>query len=255
LAGTVEAVGAEVEGLRPGDAVYGTARGTLAEYAVADPARLAPKPPSLTFAQAAAVPVSAETALHALRDQGLVRAGQHVLVLGASGGVGTYAVQLARALGARVTGVCHGSKADLVRALGADEVLDYTRTDPTDGRTRYDLIVDIGGSRPLRSLRRALTPAGTLVVVGGEGGGRWLGVVGRQVRAALWSPLVRQRLRMLVAPERREDLEVLTAYLESGEVVPAIDRVVPLEEAAHELQRLQDGLVRGKVVVELAGGG
>ena len=248
-AGVVEAVGAGVDDLAVGDAVFGTARGALAEHVVADPAKLARKPAGVTFVQAAAVPVSAETALHALRDQGQVSAGQSVLILGASGGVGTYAVQLAKVFGARVTGVCSGAKADLVRSLGADEVLDYAITDPTDGSVRHDLILDIGGNRRLRDLRRALTPSGTLVVVGGEGGGNWLGGIDRGVRAVLWSPFLHQRMRMFVAPERSEDLELLAGHLEAGRVVPSIERVVSLEQVATELQRMEDGAVRGKVVV------
>jgi NADPH:quinone reductase-like Zn-dependent oxidoreductase len=249
LAGVVEAVGDGVDDLRPGDEVYGTARGALAEYVVAKPAKIARKPASLTFAQAAAVPVSAQTALCALREQGDVQAGQSVLVLGASGGVGTYAVQLAKALGAHVTGVCSAPKMDLVRSLGADEVLDYAATDPTDGSTRYDVILDIGGNRRLRDLRRALTAEGTLVIVGGEGGGHWFGGIDRQVRAVLWSPFLRQRMRMFLAPERHEDLEVLATHLDEGRVVAAVERIVPLEQVAAELQRMEDGAVRGKVVV------
>ena len=251
LAGVVEAVGDGVDDLRPGDEVFGTARGALAEYVVVDPAKLARKPAALTFAQAAALPVSAETALHALREQGGVQEGQTVLVLGASGGVGTYAVQLAKAFGAHVTGVCSGPKVDLVRSLGADEVLDYTATDPTDGSVRYDLILDIGGNRRLRDLRRALAPEGTLVIVGGEGGGNWFGGIDRPLRAVLWSPVLRQNMRMFVAPERREDLELIAAHVEAGRVVPSIERVVPLEQVAAELQRMEDGAVRGKVVVAI----
>lgn len=250
-AGVVEAVGAEVDDLRPGDEVYGTARGALAEHVVADPAKLARKPTALTFAQAAAVPVSAETALCALREQGHVQEGQTVLILGASGGVGTYAVQLAKAFGAHVTGVCSGVKVDLVRSLGADEVLDYTTTDPTDGSVRYDVILDIGGRRRLRDLRRALAPEGTLVIVGGEGGGHWFGGIDRQLRSVLWSPFLRQNMRMFLAPERREDLEFLAAHLEAGRVVPMVERVVPLEQVAAELQRMEEGAVRGKVVVAI----
>ncbi|MBL8778215.1 MAG: NAD(P)-dependent alcohol dehydrogenase [Acidimicrobiales bacterium] len=250
-AGVIEAVGAEVDDLAVGDAVFGTARGALAEYVVADPAKLARTPAGVTFVQAASVPVSAETALHALRDQGRVQAVQAVLILGASGGVGTYAVQLAKAFGARVTGVCSGAKVDLVRSLGADEVLDYAVTDPTDGSVRYDLILDIGGNRRLRDLRRALTSTGTLVIVGGEGGGDWFGGIDRQVRAVLWSPFLRQRMCMFVAPERRQDLELLAGHLASGRVVPSIERVVALEQVAAELQRMEDGAVRGKVVVAI----
>ena len=249
LAGVVEAVGEGVEGLRVGDEVFGTARGALGEHTVADPAKLARKPATLSFVQAAALPVSAETALHALREQGGVQEGQRVLILGASGGVGTYAVQLAKVFGAHVTGVCSGPKVDLVRSLGADEVFDYTVTDPTDGSVRYDLILDIGGNRRLRDLRRALAPEGTLVIVGGEDGGHWFGGIDRQLRAVLWSRFLRQRMRMFLAPERREDLELLASFADAGQLVPTVDRVVPLEQVAAELQRMEDGGVRGKVVV------
>lgn len=253
VAGVVEEVGEGVDDLAPGDEVFGTARGALAELVVADPAKLARKPAAVSFAQAAAVPVSGQTALAALCDEADVRPGQRVLVLGASGGVGTYAVQLAEALGAHVTGVCSAAKADLVRALGADEVLDYATTDPTDGSARYDTVLDIGGNRRLRDLRRALTPTGTLVLVGVEGGGRWLGGLDRQLRAVVWSPFLRQRLRMLVAPERRDRLEILSGYLQAGTVAPAIDSVVGLDEAPAALARLDAGQVRGKVVVALVG--
>lgn len=253
LAGVVEVVGEGVTDLAPGDEVFGTARGALAELVVANPAKLARKPAGLSFAQAAAVPVSAQTARCALRDEADVQPGQRVLILGASGGVGTYAVQLAKALGAHVTGVCSGAKADLVRRLGADEVLDYATSDPTDGSVRYDAVLDIGGNRRLRDLRRALTPTGTLVMVGVEGGGRWLGGLDRQLRAVLWSPFLRQRLRMLVGPERREGLEALAAHLEAGDVVPAIDSVVALDEVPAALTRLDAGAVRGKLVVSVGG--
>lgn len=255
LSGEVVAVGEGVDGLRPGTEVYGTARGALAEYVVADPARLAPKPAGISFEAAAAVPVSALTALQALRDQADVAAGQRVLILGASGGVGSYAVQLAKALGAHVTGVCSAAKAELVAGLGADEVIDYRTTDPVDGSARYGAILDIGGNRPLRALRRALTPRGTLVIVGGEGGGRLLGGTERLLRALLWSPLLRQRMRTFISSENRADLEALSAHLESGAVVPAVERVVALGDVAAELARLERGEVKGKVVVAVGAAG
>src|SRR4051812_20202193 len=192
VAGTVAAVGSRVTRFKVGDEVYGTSRGSFADYACASEVKLAAKPATLTFEQAAVVPVSGLTALQAVRDVGRVEAGQHVLVIGASGGVGTYAVQVAKASGAEVTGVCSTSKVDLVRSIGADHVVDYTREDFAAGPQRYDLILDIGGNAKLSRLRRALTPTGTLVLVGGEAGGRWTGGVGRPPRAPPPSPLVGQ---------------------------------------------------------------
>lgn len=222
LAGRVEEVGADVTRFRPGDEVYGSCDGSFAEYACAKEETLAPKPRNAGFEQAAAVPVSACTALKALRDVGRVQAGQSVLVLGASGGVGTYAVQLAKAFGARVTGVCSAAKADLVRSIGADEVVDYAEHDPVDGSQRYDLVLDIAGNRPVSRLRRALTPRGTLVIVGGEGGGRWLGGNERQLGALLLSPFVGHRLRTVAAMEHHHsDLQVLTELIEAGSVTPS----------------------------------
>ena len=249
VAGTVEAVGQDVTGLAPGDEVFGSSRGSFAEYAVARASRLAPKPARLTFEQAAAVPVSAAAALQAVRDHAKVRPGQHVLVFGASGGVGTFAVQIAKALGAEVTGVASTAKTDLVRAVGADHVLDYTREDPVSGRRRYDVIIDIGGNRRLAHLRRALAPKGTLVVTGGEDGGRWLGGIGRNAWAQLLSPFVSQRLTAFVARERPADLVALRDLADSGAITPAIDRTYPLSQAAAAVRHLADGRTRGKVVI------
>src|SRR5215213_2070023 len=186
LAGVVEAVGAEVTSFRPGDAVYGIGEGSFAEYAPAKATKLAPTPAGLSAEQASVVPVSASTALQAVRDHGRVQAGQTVLVIGASGGVGSFAVQIAKAVGAHVTGVSSTEKVDLVRSLGADEVVDYRTTDLAASGRRYDVVLDIGGNRPLRTLRRLLSPTGTLVIVGGEDGGQWLGL-GRQLLAVLMS--------------------------------------------------------------------
>jgi NADPH:quinone reductase-like Zn-dependent oxidoreductase len=248
VAGTVEAVGEDVEGLAPGDEVFGTCRGSFAQYATAKPSRLAPKPASLTFEQAAAMPNSAVAALRAVRDHGGVQAGQHVLVIGASGGVGTFAVQIAKAFGAEVTGACSTAKTDLVAAVGADHVIDYTREEPSE--KRYDVVIDIGGNRRLAHLRRALTPTGTLVIVGGEDGGPWFGAaVGRNIGAHLLNPFTRQRLTGFIAPESRADLLVLRDMAESGAITPAIDRTYPLSQAAAAVQRLIDGHVRGKVVI------
>jgi NADPH:quinone reductase-like Zn-dependent oxidoreductase len=249
LAGTVAAVGADVTGLRPGDEVYGVGTATFAEYARARADKLAAKPANLTFGQAAAVPISGLTALQAVRDHGQVRAGRRVLVLGASGGVGTFAVQIAKAYGAEVTAVCSTPKVDPVRALGADRVIDYTQADATDGRHRYDVILDIGGNRRLTELRRALTPTGRLVIVGGETDGRLLGGTDRQLRAQLLSPFVGQHLSTFVASENAEDLAALRELVEAGKVSPLLDHAYPLREAAAALRRLLDGQVCGKVTI------
>ena len=250
-AGTVEAVGADVADLRPGQEVFGTCpAGTFAEYTHAPASRLAPKPVNLRFEQAAAVPVSATVALQALRDKAKVRPGQHALIIGASGGVGSFAVQIAKALGAEVTGVCRAAKMDLVRAIGADHVIDYTREDFTDGRHKYDVVIDTGGDRPVRHLRRALTPGGTLVIVGGENE-RWLGGLGRNLRAFLLSPWVSQRLTAFIARQNRADLIALTGLIESGAITPAIDHVYPLGEAPAAIRQVAEGRARGKVVISI----
>ncbi len=249
LAGTVEAVGGDVTGFEPGDEVYGTCDGSFAEYAAARAERLATKPANLSFEQAAAVPVSALTALQAVRDQAKVQAGQKVLIIGASGGVGTFAVQIAKAFGAEVTGVCSTAKVDLVRSIGADHVIDYTRQDPADGEHHYDAILDIGGNRRLSHLRRALTERGTLVVVGGETGGRWLGGSDRGVRALLLSPLVSQKLGTFVASENADDLMALHQLVESAKIAPVVDRTYPLTEVAAAIRHLLDGHARGKIIV------
>jgi NADPH:quinone reductase-like Zn-dependent oxidoreductase len=249
LAGVVEAVGSAVTRFQVGDEVFGLGQGAFAEIARAPEDLLALKPASLTFVQAAAVGVSAMTALQALRDHGRVAAGQHVLVIGAAGGVGTFAVQLAKAFGAEVTGVCSSTKVDLVRGLGADHVVDYTHEDITAGDQRYDVILDTGGNTPLSRLRRVLTPHGTLVLVGGETGGRWLGGSDRQVRAMLVSPFVSQKLGSFICRENHEDLLVLSELVEAGKVAPVIDRTFSLSETPKAIQYLTDGHARGKVVV------
>ncbi|MGN5391894.1 NAD(P)-dependent alcohol dehydrogenase [Streptomyces sp. JL7001] len=252
LAGRVEAVGPDVTRVRPGDEVFGSCQGSFAEYACAKEDALASKPAGLGFEEAATVPVSGVTALKALRDVGRVRAGQRVLVLGASGGVGTYAVQLAKAFGAHVTGVCSTAKTDLVRSIGADEVVDYKQEDPVDGSRRYDLVLDIAGNRPLSRLRRALTARGTLVIVGGEGGGRWLGGNERQLGALLLSPFVGQRLRSLAVMEQHHsDLRALTELIEDGSVTPVVDRSYPLAEVPDAIRHLRGGQVRGKIAIRL----
>ena len=251
VAGTVAAVGSAVTRFTTGDEVYGIARGSFAQYAAVREDKLSPKPVNLTFEQAAAVPISAGTALQALTDAGKVEPGQHVLVTGASGGVGSYAVQLAKAFGAEVTGVCSTAKLEFVRSLGADQVVDYTRQEFADGTTRYDLIVDIAGNASLSPLRRALTSTGTLVIVGGEEGGRWTGGFGRSLRAPLLSPFVRQRLTMLASKERARDQERLTTFIEAGTVTPSIDRTYPLGRVPEAMRRLEAGDVRGKVVITI----
>jgi len=251
VAGRVEAVGAGVTAFKPGDEVFGIGEGTFAEYVCAAAGKLAPKPARLSFVQASALPVSGLTALQAVRDFAQVKAGQSVLVLGASGGVGSFAVQIAKAYGAHVTGVCSTAKLDLVRSLGADDVLDYTSADVTDGARTYDVVIDTGGSRPLRHLRRALTPDGTLVVVGGENGGKWLGGSDRLLRAPAMNLFVSQRLKTVMAKESGQDLVVLAGLAESGAITPAVDRTFPLAEAADALRHLSEGRARGKVVVEV----
>jgi len=249
VAGCVEAVGKDVTTLQPGDEVFGIGEGSFAEYTCARADKLAPKPERLTFEQAAAVPVSALAALQGLRDHGQVQRGQKVLIIGASGGVGTFAVQIAKAFGAEVTGVCSTTKLDMVRSIGADRVIDYKRDDIANSGQRYDLILDTGGNRSLSALRRALIPRGTLVIVGGETGGRLLGGTDRQLRALMLSPFVGQKLGTFIASENNEDLIVLKGLIESGQVTPAIDRTYPLSEVPTAIRYMEEGHARGKVVI------
>jgi NADPH:quinone reductase-like Zn-dependent oxidoreductase len=253
VAGTVVEVGTRVTRFAVGDEVYGIAKGSFAEYAAAREDKLAHKPAALSFQQAAAVPVSAMTALQAV-DAGRLQDGQHVLVNGASGGVGSYAVQLAKAFGAEVTGVCSSAKVEFVRSLGADHVVDYQREDFGSGRHRYDLVLDIAGNPSLSRLRRALTPTGTAVIVGGEGGDGLTGGMGRQLRARLLSAVVGQRLTSLLARERAADLERLAELADAGAVVPSIDRSYPLADAAQAMRHLVAGHVRGKLVIDVENG-
>src|SRR5215212_3234599 len=222
MAGVVEAVGRKVSRFQPGEEVFGIGKGSYAEYVCAREDKLALKPASLTFEQAAVLAIMGSTALQALRDHGKVRPGQEVLIIGASGGVGTYAVQIAKAFGAQVTGVCSTRKVEMVRSIGADHVIDYTREDFAEGDQHYDVILDIGGNSTLSRLRRALAQQGTLVIVGGEGGGRWLGGTDRQLRAMILSPFVGQKLGTFVNKENHEDLIVLKELIESGKVTPVI---------------------------------
>jgi NADPH:quinone reductase-like Zn-dependent oxidoreductase len=252
VAGTVEAVGASVTRFQPGDAVFGWCDGSFAEYASAPQDQLAAKPDTLSFEQAAVVPISGFAALQGLRDVGEIQAGQRVLVIGAAGGVGSFAVQLAKAFGAQVTGVASTSQLELVRSIGADEVIDYTRQDVTDGARQFDLILDCAGRRTLSQLRRALTPTGTLVIVGGEGGGRWMGGFLRNLRAPVLSRFVSQRLRMLASKERPEDLQTLRELLEAGQITPVIDRTFPLREVPEAFRQLVQGRGRGgKLVITI----
>ena len=249
VAGRVEAVGADVTRFRAGDEVFGVCGGSFADYASVHESRLARKPANAGFEQAAIVPTSGCAALQAVRDQARVEAGQHVLVIGAGGGVGTFAVQIAKAYGARVTGVASSAKVDLVRAIGADEVVDYTIEDFADRPASYDVILDIAGNRPLSRLRRTLGPEGTLVIVGGEGGGKWLGGVDRQLRALLLSPFVRQRLRTWISRDCAEDLEELRGLIEAGDVAPVVDHAFPLGRVPDAIRYLRAGRARGKAVV------
>jgi len=252
LAGVVEAVGARVTRLRPGDEVYGTCEsGSFAEYATARQDRLAIKPANLSFEQAAVTPISGMTALQGLRDCAGLRPGQRVMVIGAAGGVGSFAVQIAKAFGATVTGVCSTAKVDLVGSLGAADVIDYTHSRIDVNGARYDVIIDTAGNRPVSLLRRALTPRGTLVLVGGEnGGGRLLGGYDRQMlRAPLMSIFTSQRLRNLMAKEHAADLEELRRLIDSGAVTPIVDRAYPLADAADAIRHLAQGHAAGKTVV------
>lgn len=247
LAGTVEAVGSAVTGLAVGDEVFGGGEGAFAEYAIAKPQHLALKPSHVSFEQAAALTISGHTALQALRDAGRLVAGQHVLVIGAAGGVGSYAVQIAKAMGASVTGVCSTRKLDFVRSLGADHVVDYMRDDL--GSERYDLIIDTAGARPLSVLRRSLVAGGTLVIVGSEGGGRVAGGLGRQMVAPLVGRFTGHRMVGLISLQKAADLEVLRGMLDARTIVPAIESVIALADGPAAIDRLAAGGARGKVVL------
>jgi NADPH:quinone reductase-like Zn-dependent oxidoreductase len=248
VAGRVEVVGSNVSQLEPGDAVFGWCDGSFAEYASVPEGQLVRKPTNLSFEQAAAVPISGFAALQALRDTGGVQPGQRVVVIGASGGVGSFAVQLAKAFGAEVTGVCSTKSLDLVRSIGADQVIDYTQEDFTRTGRRYDLILEMAGNRSLADLRRALTPKGTLVLVGGSGG-RWFMGTGRTLRAVVLSPFVGQRLRSFLSKPRGADLVVLQELLEAGKVTPVIDRTFPLSETPEAIRYVGERSTQGKTVI------
>jgi NADPH:quinone reductase-like Zn-dependent oxidoreductase len=247
LAGEVTDVGAGVTRFSPGDEVFGTGDGTLAELVAVAEGTLAGKPARLSFEQAAAVPVAALTALQGLRDKGRLQPGQRVLVNGASGGVGTFAVQLAKAFGAEVTGVCSGPKADLVRSLGADHVIDYTDKGFAGGDRKFDLVIDIGGDNPVSRLRRTLKPRGRLVIVGGEGD-RWTGVH-RQLWASLMSLFVRQKLGTFIVKENARDLQFLNELIEAGKVKPVIDRTYPLGAAPDAVRYFESGRATGRIAL------
>jgi NADPH:quinone reductase-like Zn-dependent oxidoreductase len=248
-AGVVEAVGANVRDLKPGDEVLGFFRGAFAEHACAKADMVVPKPVSLTFEQAAAVPIAATTALRGIRDTGEVKAGQQVLVNGAGGGVGTFAVQIAVAMGATVTGVCSTGNVELVRSLGAAHVIDYTMEDFTAGPTRYDVILDNVSSLPLAQLRRALTPKGILVLNGGGSPGHVFGPIGGILKAVVVNLFVSQGLRPLPSKQKREELLALTALIDGGKLTPIVDRTYPLADTAEGLSYVEQGHARGKAVV------
>ena len=250
MAGQVEAVGRAVTRFRPGDEVYAfVLAGGFAEYARVPENVLGPKPANLSFEQAAAVPLAALTALQGLRDHGRVQPGQRVLIIGASGGVGTFAVQLAKLFGAEVTGVCSTRNLELVRSLGADHVIGYTREDFAGNGRRYDLVFQLAGTRSPAAIRRALTPKGRLILSSGESSGRWVGPMDRIVKAAALSPFVPQTLAPFEAKQSRDDLQVLKDLIEAGKLTPVIDRTYPLRETPEALRYLEKGHARGKVVI------
>jgi NADPH:quinone reductase-like Zn-dependent oxidoreductase len=251
-AGTVEAVGKNVTLLKPGDEVFGNRTGAFAEYVCVRADRaVALKPANVTFEQAASVPVAALTALQGLRDHGKVQPGQKVLINGASGGVGTFAVQIAKTLGADVTGVCSGRNVDLVRSIGADHVIDYTKEDFTKSNERYDVILDNVGTQPLSGFRRVLKPKGICVMIGGGGPkeGNWVGPMSRPIKAKLMSPFIDQKMGMMMAQGNKADLNILADLMQSGKVTPVIDRTYPLSEIREAIRYLETGRARGKVII------
>ena len=252
FAGTVEAVGKDVTLFKPGDEVFGGRSGAFAEYVtVRENRNVVVKPANLTFEQAAAVPVAAITALQALRDKGKIQPGQKVLINGASGGVGTFAVQLAKSFGAEVTGVCSTRNVELVRSLGADHVIDYTKDDYTKSAQRYDVILDNVGNHSLLDNRRVLNPNGIFVIVGGPKHGQWIGALTGPIKAALLSPFVSQEFVMFLADLNKEDLAILGDLMQAGKVTPVIDRRFSLSEVPVAIRYLETGRARGKVVIAL----
>jgi len=249
VAGQVESVGKNVTRFQPGDEVFGACTGAFAEYACASESALAPKPANVTFEQAAAVPVAALSALQGLRDKGRIQPGQKVLINGAAGGVGTFAVQIAKVFGADVTGVCSTRNVEMVRSIGADQVIDYTQEDFTKSGRRYDLILDSVGNHSLSGFRRALTAEGTLVLVGGPDSGRWVGPLMGMLKAVVLSRFVSQKLLPFLAKRSKDDLIVLKELIEAGKVIPIIDRRYPLSEVPEAIRYLEEGHARGKVVI------
>jgi NADPH:quinone reductase-like Zn-dependent oxidoreductase len=254
MAGRVEAIGEGVTRFHPGDEVFGTCEGAFAEYVSVPEKLLAPKPANLSFEQAATVPITGTTALQAVRDKGGVKPGQNVLIIGAAGGVGSFAVQIAKGLGAHVTGVCSTTQLDVVRSIGAEDVIDYTKEDFTQMGRHWDLIVETAGARPISELRRALAPQGTLVIVGGEGGGRWVGKAGRMVQAPMMSPFVSQKFSSLVVKHNGADLVVLRDLIEAGKVTPVVGKTYQLSEVPEAIRDLEQGRTRGKSVVTVRAG-
>jgi NADPH:quinone reductase-like Zn-dependent oxidoreductase len=252
FAGTVQSVGKDVRSFKPGDEVFGGADGAFAEYvSVRGAGSVAHKPANVSFEQAAAVPIAGITALQALRDQGKVQAGQKVLINGASGGVGTFAVQIAKAMDAEVTGVCSTRNLELVKSLGADHVIDYTREDFTRSAEKYDVIVDNVGSHSASEYRRVLKPDGKLVIVGGSSDGQWLGGMSGAIRAKLLSPFVSQQMSFFLAHLNPMDLEYLAGLLQNGKLNPVIDRRYPLKDSAEAIRYLEAGHARGKVIIQV----
>ena len=249
LAGRVVGVGKEVHGVQAGDEVFGEGKGACAEYAVVASDKMVPKPEELSFEEAAALPVSGATALRGIRDAGKVNAGQKVLINGATGGVGVYAVQIAKALGAEVTGVCGPSNVDLLQSLGADHVVDYTKADYTKGTERYDLILDNVANHPFAESRKALTPDGSLISNSGRSDGRIFGAVGRMARAAIGSVFIRQQGRPFYSPGTKQDLLDLLALIDDGKLRPVVDRAFPLAETAAAMEYVGKGHASGKIVI------
>lgn len=249
VAGCIEAVGKNVKGFQPGDEIFGACNGAFAEYACATEKSLVKKPVNVTYEQAAAVPIAAFTALQGLRDQGLIQQGQKILINGAAGGVGTFAVQIAKSLGAEVTGVCSTRNVEMVRSIGADHVIDYTQEDFTRNKNRYDLILDLAGNRSLYACKRTLKTQGTLVIVGSQSKGRWLGPLTRALRGLLISRFVTERIKVYMARWSKEDLMTMNELLEAGKVIPVIDRYYHLSEVSEAIRYLEEGHAQGKIII------